>query len=88
MEILFLNRTVKREDLGGENSLRMKEFAFSYGKQGGLTMEETWKHFVATGKVEDYLKFCEERKKQEVKPDGSKPNSNGTGYQCHANGRV
>ena len=51
-------------------------------------MEETWKHFVATGKVEDYLKFCEEREKQEVKPDGSKPNSNGTGYQCQANGRV
>ena len=53
-------------------------------------MEETWKHFVATGKVEDYLKYkYEERElQQEVKPDGSKPNSNGTGYQCHANGRV
>lgn len=50
-------------------------------------MEETWKHFVATGKVEDYLKY-KEREKQEVKPDGSKPSSNGTGYQCHANGRV
>ena len=53
-------------------------------------MEETWKHFITTGKVEDYLKYkYEERElQQEVKPDGSKPNSNGTGYQCHANGRV
>lgn len=51
-------------------------------------MEETWKHFTATGKVEDYLKFCEEREKQEVRTDGSKPGSNGAGYQCHAGGRV
>ena len=56
----------------------------------GGTMEETWKHFIATGKVEDYLKYkYEERElQQEVEPDGSKPNRNGTGYQCHANGRV
>ena len=32
-------------------------------------MEETWKHFVTTGRVEDYLKFCKEREKQEVEPD-------------------
>lgn len=51
-------------------------------------MEETWKHFMATGKVEDYLKFKERELQQEVKEDGHKPNSNGTGYQCHANGRV
>lgn len=51
-------------------------------------MEETWKHFMATGKVEDYLKFKERELQQEVKTDGSKSDSNGTGYQCHANGRV
>ena len=51
-------------------------------------MEETWKHFVTTGKVEDYLKFCEEREKQEVKPDGSEPSSNGAGYQYHADWRI
>lgn len=51
-------------------------------------MEETWKHFTATGKVEDYLKFCEERDKQEVRPDGNEPSGNGAGYQYHANGRV
>lgn len=49
-------------------------------------MEETWKHFMSTGKVEDYLKFCEEREKQEVEPDGSKPNRDGAGFKCHANG--
>lgn len=59
-----------------------------FAKQGGLTMEETWKHFMVTGKVEDYLKFKERELQQEVKTDGSKPDSNGTGYQCHANGRV
>ena len=48
-------------------------------------MEETWKHFVATGKVEDYLKFCEEREKQEVRPNGDKPSSDRAGNQCHAN---
>ena len=47
-------------------------------------MEETWKHFTATGKVEDYLKFCEEREKQEVNSDGYKSNSDRYGYQCHA----
>ncbi len=51
-------------------------------------MEETWKHFVTTGKVDDYLKFCEEREKREVRPNGSEPSSNGDGYQYHANGRV
>ena len=51
-------------------------------------MEETWKHFTATGKVEDYLKFCEEREKQEVKSDGNKPNSDRASYQCDADGRV
>lgn len=49
------------------------------------TMEETWKHFTVTGKVTDYLKFCEEREKQEVKPDGDKPNSDRDGYRYHAN---
>lgn len=48
-------------------------------------MEETWKHFIATGRVEDYLKFCKEREKQEVEPDGSKPNRDGAGVKCHAN---
>ena len=48
-------------------------------------MEETWKHFTVTGKVTDYLKFCEEREKQEVKPDGDKPNSDRDGYRYHAN---
>lgn len=48
-------------------------------------MEETWKHFTVTGKVTDYLKFCEEREKQEVKPDGDKPSSDRDGYSYHAN---
>ena len=61
---------------------------FTSQKQGGTTMEETWKHFAATGKVEDYLKFKERESQQEVKKDGSKPDSNRTGYQCHASGRI
>ena len=52
------------------------------------TMEETWKNFTATGKVEDYLKFCEEREKQEVKSDGYKSNSDRHGHQCYADRRV
>ena len=52
------------------------------------TMEETWKHFVATGRVEDYLKFCEEREKQEVKPDGNEPSGNGAGAKYHADWRI
>ena len=48
-------------------------------------MEETWKHFVATGSVADYLKFCEERNKQEENLNGSKPNCDGDGNRYHAN---
>lgn len=49
-------------------------------------MDETWKHFMATGKVEDYLKFCEEREKQEVESNGSEPKRDRAGFECHANG--
>ena len=48
-------------------------------------MEETWKNFAATGKVEDYLKY-KEQELQEVKTDGNKPDRDRPGYQCHANG--
>lgn len=51
-------------------------------------MEEAWKNFAATGKVDDYLKFCKEKEKREVKPDGNKPSGDRDGLKYHADWRV
>lgn len=51
-------------------------------------MEEAWKNFAATGKINDYLRFCEEREKRETEPDGNKPDSDGDGFECHADWRL
>lgn len=51
-------------------------------------MDEAWKNFSATGKINDYLIFCIEREKQENKADGDKPCGDRDGLKCNANWRV
>ena len=51
-------------------------------------MDKAWNTFAATGKIDDYLKFCEKREEREEKSDGNKPSSNRDGAQCHADWRV
>ena len=63
-------------------------------------MEESWKHFAATGRVTDYLKYKEEEllssnyqnriynSIQEVIPDGNKPSGDGAGDKYDAHWRV
>lgn len=51
-------------------------------------MDEAWKNFAATGKINDYLIFCEEREKREKEADGNKPCGDWNGLKCNANWRV
>lgn len=51
-------------------------------------MEETWNTFWETGKVNDYLKVCEEREEQEVRQNGTKPDNDRHGFKCDANWRI
>ena len=66
---------------------------------GGRTMEKTWDTFFATGRVDDYLDICRERKslaestagektEQETKQNGRKPCGDRNGLKCNANWRV
>ena len=47
-------------------------------------MDKAWNTFEATGKIDDYLIFCEERKEREEQSDGNKPSSDRDGVKCHA----
>lgn len=51
-------------------------------------MDKAWNTFTATGKINDYLKYCENKEKREVKPDGSKPGGDRNGLKCNADWRV
>ncbi len=51
-------------------------------------MDKAWNTFTATGKIDDYLKYCENKEEREVKPDGNKPRGDRDGLKCDANWRV
>ena len=57
-------------------------------RQEEKTMEETWNTFWETGKINDYLKVCEEREEQEVRQNGTKPDNDRHGFKCDANWRI
>lgn len=51
-------------------------------------MEESWNVFLESGKINDYLRVCEEREKREAEHDGSEPHSDRNGLKCNADWRV
>lgn len=51
-------------------------------------MDKAWNTFAATGKIDDYLKFCEEREEREEQPDGNKSSGDRNGLKCDAGWRI